>query len=134
MRTRPGDQHRLDPEASGQLRRDAGRDDDPGRQRQVGETSLERLEAEHLLHVERDEEEHREQCADEHEHRQVRREEGARFRKIRNGTSGCFERISITTKARAGPPQREQPDGLRGPPSRALGVHERVDEDRRGRP
>ena len=28
----------------------------------------------------------------------VRRESG-RFRKIRNGTSGCFERSSVTTKA-----------------------------------
>ena len=51
----------LKPTLVTRLRGDPGREDDRDRQRQVGEAGLDRAVAEHLLHVERDEEEHREE-------------------------------------------------------------------------
>ena len=66
-----GDQHRLEAEAGRQPGGQAGRDDDAAGQRQVGEPGLERVVAEHLLHVQRDEEEHREQRRRDEQRRQV---------------------------------------------------------------
>src|SRR6476646_8129346 len=51
----------LEPDFGHQAGGDPGREDDRDRQRQVGEAGLDRAEAEHLLHVERDEIEHREE-------------------------------------------------------------------------
>ena len=59
--TRPVISTGLKPTLVTRAGRDAGRDDDADRQRQVREPGLERVVAEHLLHVQRDEEEHREQ-------------------------------------------------------------------------
>ena len=47
--------------------RDASRDDEADRQRQVGDAGLDRRVAEHGLHVEREEEEHRQEAGDRHQ-------------------------------------------------------------------
>ena len=52
--------------------RESGADDDPGGERDEREPRLERREPEHALHVERVEEEHREEAGGDHEHRHVR--------------------------------------------------------------
>ena len=57
----PRREDRLEAEPGDELPAEAGRDDDRQRQRQVGEPGVDRAVAEHLLHVEGDEEEHREE-------------------------------------------------------------------------
>ena len=66
-----GDRPHADPRR--ELRRETGRDDDPGGERQERETGLQRAVAEHALEVERVEEEHREETRRDEEHRDVRR-------------------------------------------------------------
>jgi hypothetical protein len=51
----------LEAESGDELTAQTGRDDDRQGQRQVGEARMYRAVAEHLLHVQRDVEEHREQ-------------------------------------------------------------------------
>jgi hypothetical protein len=58
---------RLGADAGEQLGRDARSDDEATRQRQVGDTRLDRRVAEHGLHVEREEEEHRQEAGDRHQ-------------------------------------------------------------------
>ena len=63
---------------------------------------MDRAVAEHLLHVQRDEEEHREQRRADAADPTTFAPVSVRMRKILNGTSGAFERSSIATKLRSG--------------------------------
>ena len=106
-------------------------EDDRDRQRQVGEAGLDRAVAQHLLHVEGDEEEHREQRCRRPAGRRRSLPVSVRLRKMLNGTSGACERRSITAKAPSSSDRSgEQPDRLSGAPAGALGVDDRVDEQR----
>ena len=71
------DQHGLEPDPRDELGRHPGAHDDRERQRDVGQARLERLVAQHLLHVQRDEEEHREQRDPDQQPGDVRSAQGA---------------------------------------------------------
>ena len=116
------------PSARDERLRDRGEGDDRDRQGDVGDAGLERRVVQHLLHVQRQQEELREEGAATRscvafEVASVRR------RKIRIGSSGACERSSIATKRgdqRGG--HGQQSDRRRGAPAVLRRTGHRVDE------
>ena len=95
----PDQDGRLDADALDELLGEPGAGDDPEGHGQEREAGLQRRVAEDLLHVERGEEEHPEEAADDDEEDARWRSASVRTRKIPRRTSGATERRSMSTKA-----------------------------------
>ncbi len=126
----PGREHRLEADPRDELGGDPGGDDDPEREGQVGEAGVDRAVAEHLLHVERDEEEHREQRRADQEPDDV----GARQGPEAEDPERHQRRLRASLDRDEGGDQRrgqaEQAERLQRAPARVGRVDDRVDQDR----
>src|SRR3954447_23430880 len=124
----PADQRPLEADAGHEHRGQAGRHDDPEGQRQVGEAGLQRAVAEHVLHVERHEEEHREQR---HRHQQ-RDHVGARQRPVPEDPERDERALRAALDQEEAREEqqrdRDERDRLGRAPAGVDGVDERVDE------
>ena len=133
MKSRPGGEHRLVAELGHELGGDPGRGHDHQRQRQVGEPGVDRAVAEHLLHVEGDEEEHREERGADQQADHVGPGQGAdaedRERHQRLGGAQLDRDEGGEQRDR----ERDQADRLGRAPAGVVGVDQRVDEDRERR-
>ena len=106
-------------------------EDDRERQRQVGEAALDRAVAEHLLHVQGDEEEHREQRRAHEQADDVRAGERAQPEDPERARAARRERSSIATKAASSAADSASRPIVCADPQPGVGrVDERVDEDR----
>ena len=123
------DPDRAQPDRPHQRLREAGADHDPEREGDERKPGLDRRVAEHALHVERVEVEHREEAA--------RRRAASRgwpsgscaSRKISSRTSGSAERRSIRTKAvRSTSDEQAEPERVGRQPALLLGLDDPVDE------
>src|SRR5215218_8180669 len=123
-----GGEDRLEPDLGHQARGDPGREDDRDRQRQVGEAGLDRAVAEHLLHVERDEEEHREERGADQDPDHV----GAGDRPQAEDREGDERRLRAALDRDEGDQQDrgggEDTDRLRRAPAGVFGVEQGEDE------
>ena len=126
----PDRQDRLEAEPGDELAAEPRRDDDRQRQRQVGEAGVDRAVAEHLLHVEGDEEEHREQRGAEQEPDDVRAGQGPQPEDPEGNQRRLRAQLDGDEGADQGRGERQQADDLGGAPARAAGVEQRVGEHR----
>ena len=123
----------LKPDSRDELGGGARRDDDPHRQRQVGDPGLDRRVAQHVLQVERDEEEHREQRHADQQPDDVGAAQGSvsedreRHQRITLAALNCHER----DQQHPGCGQADDRPGRS--PADADRVHDGVDEQRQPR-
>src|SRR5215217_9190670 len=124
-----GDQHRLEAEAGDQWGARAGCEDDADGERQVRDAGLECRVPEHVLHVQRDEEEHGEQRGGDQDGGHVdagdrAHAEDARERDER-GLLAALDQVETTHQREREPAEAER---LRRAPAGAVRVDQRVDE------
>src|SRR5215217_4758777 len=124
-----GDQHRLEAEAGDQWGARAGCEDDADGERQVRDAGLECRVPEHVLHVQRDEEEHGEQRGGDQDGGHVdagdrAHPEDARERDER-GLLAALDQVETTHQREREPAEAER---LRRAPAGAVRVDQRVDE------
>jgi hypothetical protein len=108
---------------------DAGTDDDPDGHGQEREPGLERRVAEDPLHVQRREEEHPEQAADDDEHDRVRRRQGADAQDAQaheRRDRAALDETNATSSATA---TAVRADRVQRAPALDLRADDRVDED-----
>src|SRR5215218_8405471 len=126
-----GDEHGLEAEAGDQWSARAGGEDDPDRERQVREAGLERRVPEHVLHVQRDEEEHREQRGSDQDGGHV--DAGDRAHPEDAGERHQRSGLAPLDQVEAGDQRqrdRAEAERLRRVPAGAVGVDQRVHEQR----
>ena len=113
---------------------EAGERDRGERRRQPGEPGLERRVAEHLLHVQRADEDEREEARRRAGGRPRSRRRASCSRKIRSGISGASTRVSIDQERDEQRRRRgEQRDRPRRAPADLRRLRDRVDEQRAAR-
>ena len=122
--------HLLEADPRDQLRRDPGRQDDRDRQRQVGEPGLDRAVPEHLLHVQRDEEEHREQRSSHEQADDVRSPERPQPEDAEGHQRTAGAELDRDEPGDERDRGDQEPDRPRGAPAGAVCVEQRVDEQR----
>ena len=115
----PRRQDRLEAEPGDELAAEARRDDDRHRQRQVGEAGVDRAVAEHLLHVQGDEIEHREQRGAEQEPDHVRAGQGPQPEDPERDQRRLRAQLDRDEGADQGHRDRQQADDLGRAPARA---------------
>ena len=123
-------EHRLEAHARDQLRGDPRGEDDRYRQRQVREPRLDRVVAKHLLHVERDEEEHREQGRAREQADDVRTADRPQAEDRERHQRSARTPLDHGERAEQRGREREQQNRPRRSPAGVVGVDERVDEQR----